>query len=137
MPTRQQAFTVGMPLHNDVTQLSVADLDPVRTSAGLGFDSQYQPRAEAVGLTPEQAQEAREAALAQPTADEVNTPDVKPHKAPTVSHKMKPELEKVNVDPPDLKAKIVDVKQAVALLKEQKQLSAVQQAARIDHATEP
>jgi len=140
---RQQAFTEEMPLHtDDATQLSVADLDPVRGSQGLGFDPQYKARAEAEGLTTEEVEEEKDAAQAQAATDAVDTPDVKPPKQPTVAQKIKAELDKVNADRPELRARIVDVKQAVALLKAQKQLTAIQQSAleanaAIDHSIEP
>ena len=140
---RQQAFTGEMPLHtDDVTQLSVADLDPVRGNHGLGFDPQYKARAEAAGLTAGEVEEEKAAAHAQAEADAVDTPDVKPPKRPTVAQKIKAELDKVNADRPNLRARLVDVKQAVALLKAQKQLTAIQQSAReanaaIDRSVEP
>jgi len=140
---RQQAFTGEMPLHtDDVTQLSVADLDPVRGNHGLGFDPQYKARAEAAGLTAEEVQEEKDAAQAQAETDAIATPDVKPPKKATVAQKIKAELDKVNADRSDLRARLVDVKQAVALLKAQKQLTAIQQSARagnaaIDRSVEP
>jgi hypothetical protein len=140
---RQQAFTGEMPLHtDDVTQLSAADLDPVRGNHGLGFDPQYKARAEATGLTPEEVEQEKAAAQTQANSDAIETPDVKPPKDATVAQQIKAELDKVNAERPNLRARIVDVKQAVALLKAQKQLTAIQHSAReanatIDRSVEP
>jgi hypothetical protein len=140
---RQQAFTGEMPLHtDDVTQLSVADLDPVRGNHGLGFDPQYQARADAAGVTPEEIQAEKDTVQAQASPSEVDKPGATPPKHPSVAQQIKAELDKVNIGQPDLRALLVDVKQAVALLKAQKQLAAIEQSARaanaaIERSTEP
>jgi hypothetical protein len=140
---RKQAFTGEFPLHtDDATQLSVSDLDPVRSDTGMGFDPHYKDRAEAAGPTPEEVQEERDAVLAQAASDAVETPNVKEPKGKSVADKIRDELATVNADRPNLRAKVVDVQQAVALLKAQKQLSNIQKAAReattvIDRSEEP
>lgn len=140
---RKQAFTGEIPLHtDDVTQLSVSDLDPVRADVGLGFDPAYKDRAEAAGLTPEDAQQEKAAALAPKDQTTDITPGVKPAIEPSVADKIKAELSTVNADKPDLPARIVDVQKAVALLKAQKKLAAIQQSARdankqVDQSVEP
>jgi len=140
---RKQAFTGEMPLHtDDSTQLSVSDLDPVRADTGMGFDPHYKDRAEAAGLTPEEVKAEKAAIAVQAASDAVETPDVAAPKGPSVADKIKAELAKVNVDRPDLQAKIVEVQQAVALLKAQKQLANIHKAAReatsaIDRSVEP
>ncbi|HEX7642004.1 MAG TPA: helicase-related protein [Burkholderiaceae bacterium] len=140
---RRQAFTGDMPLHtDDATQLSAADLDPVRGNQGLGFDPQYRARAAAAGLTPDEIDTEKAAVKSQGASDGVGTPDVEPPERPGMAQKIKAELDKVNAGQPDLRARLVDVKQAVALLKAQKQLAAIERSARaanaaIDRSVEP
>ena len=128
---RREAFTGDVPLHtDDTTKLSVADLDPVRSTTSLGFDPAYKERAENAGLTQEDIQEQKDAVVALKDTDEVQTPDVSPPKTPKLKDKIKAELEKVNADKPSLPARIVDVHKAVALLKAQKKLSLIQQSVK-------
>lgn len=128
---RKQAFSGDMPLHtDDATQLSVADLDPVRVSAGMGFDPAYKARSEAAGLTDDEVQEEKDAAVDLDGEKSGITPGVKSDTEPSVADKIKAELATVNADRPNLQARIVDVQKAVALLKAQKQLNSIQKAAR-------
>jgi hypothetical protein len=131
---RKEAFTGETPLHtDDATKISVADLDPVKPATGKGFDPDYSGRAKAAGLTEEAAQ--LEAAAVTGKQPGEKTPE-------SVVNQIKEELAAVNADQPNLPAKIVEVKQAVELLKAQKQLAKIQQAARaanqaIEQSAEP
>lgn len=135
---RRSAFDGSMPLFtDDATILSVQDLDPVRQDSGLGFDAAYKERAEAAGAT----DDAINAEAAQVAGASSSDPGKAAERADTAK-RIKAELEAVNNDLPDLPARIVDVHQAVELLKAEKQLKAIQQAARIanksiDYSDEP
>jgi hypothetical protein len=135
---RRQAFTGEMPLHvDDATVLSVADLNPVKPNNGMGFDPAYKERAEAAGLTKDAA--AAEAAGVLDVGVE-DPPEVleakkaakveKAKERADVAAKLAEELASVNADAPNLPARIVDVQQAVALLKADKKLKMIQAAAR-------
>ena len=135
---RKQAFSGEMPLHiDDATVLSVADINPVKPNNGMGFDPAYSERAAAAGLSKDGAKAEAAGVLDVGVED---PPEVTEAKAAAkvakakeradVAAKLAEELAAVNKDAPDLQARIVDVQQAVALLKADKKLRLVQTLAR-------
>lgn len=127
--TREEACLGGVPLEStSPDQISVADLDPVRTEdKGFGFSTNYGERAESQGLTPEhlkaEAQQLREDKLATMTEPQRKAAIQRGETAKMV----KEELQGLRPDIPDVKQPLVDAKKAVELLKAQK---ALQQVAR-------
>lgn len=107
-------------------QISVADLDPAPAgAAGLGFQPDYKARAEAAGLTAEERQE--EAAEARHKPLDPEAARARRDKAAAIAA----ELEQIRDPGPkvDPKAK-VEAKQAIELIKAEKQLRAVEAQAR-------
>lgn len=147
---RKSAFSGDMPLFtDDATKLSVQDLDPVRMATGLGFDPDFKGRSEAAGLTDAEAHAEKDAVVdlgkepdPAPDPDKAAAKEAKTAERADTAAKLKAELAAANLDKPDLPAKLVDVQQAVALLKAEKKLAGMQKAAReankaIDQNPEP
>jgi superfamily II DNA or RNA helicase len=121
-------------------QISVTDMAPITgETRGFGYATNYGARAAARGLTEHdvkaEAQDARPA-----PADGSLTGA---QKRAATGQKIADELKAIQAPPPEIDAKkIVEAKQAVALLKAEKELRAVQKSARqqqrrIDSANEP
>lgn len=125
---RDQAGIGEVPLTSATPdQISVADLDPTPpAAAGLGFQPDYQARAEASGLTTEERQaEAAEARQKPPPSPEAA--QARKDKAAAIAA----ELQQIREPGPkvDPKAK-VEAKKAIELLKAEKQLRAIEAQAR-------
>lgn len=131
---RAEAELGPLPLHtDDPASLSVADIAAVKpdAGAGLGFSSDYTERAEKAGLTED---DLSSEAAATREADQAGLSDAQRAAAGQRSEKAKAirtELEgaREKTDP-DLKAKLVDAKTAMELLKHEKMLQAARKAAR-------
>lgn len=134
----------GDPDQPDPDAITTADLDDARPSAkaGLGFATKYAERAEAQGLTEDELkQEAGEKQAARrATLSEGQLEAIK--KRGDTARQVKAEIESLR-EPvtSSVKAVLADAKQAAALIRAQKQLKAVQQAAQavgkdIDEAKE-
>lgn len=118
-----------VPFDAQGDDLSVDDLDPVHVNEGSGVDHAFGDRAKANGLTQEKLDHAISAVKeAEIGAIESQVKAAAALAKGEVAQQIREELKAVQK--PDLKAKIVDAKQAVALLKAHKQLKAIQKAAR-------
>ena len=143
--SRMQADIGEIPLDtDDVNTLSVQDLAPVQVNpAGLGFSSDYKARAEEAGLTDEElaaeTKEIRTEKQSVMTDGQRKAAIARGETAKMVREELK------DIREPVIEASIslADAKQAVELLKAQKQLRQIQKKARaaageIDRsATEP
>lgn len=132
------------PDQPDLDAITTADLDDARPSAktGLGFATKYAERAEAQGLTEDELkqeagekQAARRANLSEGQIEAIK-------KRGDAARQVKAEIEGLR-EPvtSNVKAVLADAQQAAALIRAQKQLKAVQQAAQavgkdIDEAKE-
>lgn len=133
-----------IPLESaDPGTIAVEDLDPVSPQpAGLGYATDYKGRAEARGLT-EQALESEAGALRERRLAELPPEQQEAARARSErAQRIRRELETVRAPEPKTGTKLADAKQAVALLRAQKELKLVQKKARaaaaeIDQAVEP
>lgn len=111
-------------------QLSAQDLDPVRESDGSGIRANFASRAAANGLD----QASLDAKVAEAKAGEVKAspnPSAMAKRAET-AEAIRQELSGMHM--PQLQTSIVEADKAVALIKAQKKLAAVEQAARAANA---
>lgn len=140
---RAEADLGAVPLTADADQLSVEDLDTVRppSPAGLGYKTDYKNRALEAGATEDElkqeVQQARESRLASMTDAQRQAAIQRGETAKLVRQ----ELEGLRMPEPPGPA-LADAKQAVELLKAEKQLKAIQKRARelsreADKATAP
>ncbi len=141
---RSEAGIGEIPLEtSSSTVLSVQDLDPICTPAGLGYSTDYKKRSESAGLTPEklaaEKAELRERSNAEKSPEAVQAIERRVASAKAI----RGELEAVR-DPGMTPApvKVLEARQAVDLLKAQKALKSVQKQARgankaIDAGEEP
>lgn len=115
-----------VPLDAGMDELSVQDLDPVRIPDSSGVSPDFKARAEAAGLTQAKLDE-QVAAVKQ--AESGHAPDpAKAIERGVIAQQIRDELK--SVPKPALQTAIVEAKQAVSLLKAQKQLAAMEKAAR-------
>lgn len=120
---RQVASGLGdVPFAASDDQLTVSDLDPVRQSDDSGISPDFKARSEAAGLTQEKI-DAELSSLQNGAQDSAGALE-----RGKIAAQIRDELKKV--PRPDLQASIVDAKKAVALLKAQKQLAAIEKQAR-------
>ena len=120
-----------IPFDAGIDELSVQDLDPVQIADISGITQDFTERARDAGL--DQATLDSEVARARqdPAAapDAVQSPTDAAHiERGEVAARIREELK--SVQPPSLQTKITDARQAVALLKAQKKLAAIEKAAR-------
>jgi hypothetical protein len=112
-------------------QLSVSDIEPVKSDSSKGFAAHFQERAEAHGATEEEihseANEARQVKQATMTDAQREAAIRRGQTAQQVRTELEAIKEPVN---PEAKARLVEAKTAVDLLKEQKKLKAIRQKAR-------
>lgn len=114
--------------------LSVNDLDPIKPQTGLGYSLSLKAEAEKRGATEESIQKEKQASTGK---------EPKPKTGKSVAEQVAKELEEVREPGPlGIKPKLVDAQQAVALLKAEKNLKAIQKQAReanqsIDNDVEP
>lgn len=134
----------GPPHEHDDTQLTMADLDTAKpaSAAGLGFSAKYAERAEQQGASAESIQDEAGKARAQRTQTLTDAQRQAIQTRADTQRQVKAEIESLR-DPvtADVKATLVDAKQAVELLKAQKKLRAVEKASQkamqdIDKASE-
>ena len=119
-----------VPLDAGMDELSVQDLDPVRIPDSSGISPDFKARAEAAGLTQAKLDE-QVAAVKQ--AESGAAPDpAKAIERGVIAQQIREELK--SVPKPALQTAIVEAKQAVALIKAQKQLAAMEKAARLANA---
>lgn len=131
-----------IPLQSaDPDALSVADLQPMKEVSGakLGFDAKYQERAEAEGLTPDEAKaEASDVTggeeKPQPTPEQAEEKAHAKEEKAEFQQKIAHELDAFKAENPDVKPpspKILsDAQQAAALLKAEKRLKLLETKAR-------
>lgn len=120
-------------------QLSVADLKPEtdKSPAGLGYSANYKQRAESEGLTEADKQAEVESIRGEMTPEERQAAIRRGETRKLVQQ----ELEGLRMPEPDTN-KILDAREAMNLLKAEKQLKAAQKQAReagrdLDKSTEP
>ena len=131
---RAEAFG-DIPLETpDDEVISTQDLDPVRPTTGPGFAADFRGEAEKRGATQEDIAAEKRA---------IQGDDAKPRKKSETAERIAEELKTVRDPvPADAEAKLVDAKQAAALLQAEKALKNVYTKARearrdIDQETEP
>lgn len=126
-----------VPLKADAADtISVNDLDPVKPQAGLGYAADLKKEAEKRGATTEAVQAEKQ---------DVTGKEAKPagEKRKEIAESIARELDEVREPgPKNAKVKLVEAKQAVALLKAEKELKTVTKKAReankeIDKEVEP
>ena len=138
---RAQAGLGEVPLTSSKPEdLTVQDLDPIAPATkGLGYSTNYQARAEAAGLTPDNL--AKEAAAAKPQS-EAKGADAAARPRDTAK-RVADELKDIREPGPEVDPRaVVDAKVAVELLKAEKMLRAVKKDARekakqVDRAKTP
>lgn len=121
---RAQAGLGEVPLTAAPDQLSVEDLDPMPTSSGLGYSTDYKARAAAAGATGDEVKAEAEAAM---------TPEQRAKRiARGETAKMMGEQLKDIKEPPaqDLTTELADIKKSVDLLKAEKKLKDLARQAR-------